>query len=370
MMGGKSSNRQLYMSAAVDGLNYQQCVQLAEMAERALLHALIAPESSRLEKPAPSSPVLEPFTLLAALSASTSTIGLIAEVHSAFYEPFHAARKLAALDYMSSGRAGCLTLPGQEAAAANFGRVSKEQLRPHGYEASAAVEFAEAMQQLWDSWDDDALIYDKQAGMQFDEAKVREVNYTGRYYSTRGPLNIARPPQGHPPIVVPIRTQDDKLAAARVADVMIIEPNSLEEAIELSLELRELLRQQGRQPEQGRILASLTPIAVTAGSISEVDLRLGTVGGGGKTARGRLCCAGTAEEIADWIQLWHHSGAVDGFHIQPPLQAALDSFGYFAEQVIPELQRRGMFRQTGSSSTSLREQLGLSRPINQFHVIR
>ncbi|WP_341279111.1 LLM class flavin-dependent oxidoreductase [Paenibacillus sp. FSL H8-0537] len=386
MMGGGSENRQLYMSVAIDGLDYLECVQLAEAAERACLHAILVPDSSMSPKPldatgligqrgsangdAASSAVLEPFTLLAALSASTSTIGLIAEIHTAFHEPFHAARKLAALDYMSGGRAGCLVLPGQENAAANFARTDQLQMRQPCYEAAAAAEFGEALRQLWDSWDDDALMYDKQAGLQFDEAKVREVHYAGRYYSTRGPLNIARPPQGYPPLVARIREQADKLAAASGADVIIIEPQSLEEAAELGCELRELLRQQGRQPEQCRILASVTPLVQSsANNHAECSLQMGGgfEGGAIEVQHSR---EGNVQQLAEWMRKWQLSGAVDGFHMELLPHAALDSFRYVEERLIPELQKRGIFRQAAIDGGTLRDQLALPRPINSFHAMR
>ncbi|KQN99007.1 LLM class flavin-dependent oxidoreductase [Paenibacillus sp. Leaf72] len=389
MMGGGSEKRQLYMTVAIDGLDYLDCVQLAEAAERACLHAILVPDSSMSPTPqeatglvgqrasangyAASSAVLEPFTLLAALSASTSTIGLIAEIHTAFHEPFHAARKLAALDYMSSGRAGCLVLPGQENAAANFARTDKQQMRLPCYEAAAAAEFGEALRQLWDSWDDDALMYDKQAGLQFDEAKVREVHYTGRYYSTRGPLNIARPPQGYPPLVARIREQADKqpdmLAAASGADVIIIEPQSLEEAAKLACELRELMRQQGRQPEQCRILASVMPVVHSSANRAECSLQMGG-GCEGRATEDEFSREGNAQQLADWMRKWQLSGAVDGFHMELPPHAALDSFRYVEERIIPELQRRGVFRQAAIDGGTLRDQLALPRPINSFHAVR
>lgn len=359
----------LCLTISLDSSDYRQCEQLAHEAEIALFHAIVVSEKSglKLENRDRSSAVaLEPFSLLAALSASTMSIGLIAEVHAAYNEPYHIARKLASLDYISGGRAGCHIVAGPEDAARNFDRADKRGIYPRSYEAAAVTEFVEALKQLWDSWDDEALVYDKRAGTQINPGKVREIDYIGRHYAVKGPLNIARPPQGHPPVIYTLSDENSRFYAAKEADMVISSLRSLEEAALLYADMRVRMERNGRAKGECLIMAELSPlVADTAREARELERTLQEESSA--KAANRSALAGTAMEIADWIETRFRCGAADGFHIMQP--ACQDHFARFTRHVIPELQNRGLFRACNKEAI-LRANLGLARPENVFSTLR
>ncbi|MBD2870557.1 LLM class flavin-dependent oxidoreductase [Paenibacillus arenilitoris] len=367
-MSAGGADRKLILTAALDGPDYARCVRQAQIAEQAGFHAVVAPESSdfRLGGNGEPEAALEPFSLLAALSAGTASIGLIAEVHAAYNEPYHIARKLGALDYMSRGRAGCHIAPGPAAAAGNFGRTGEGGPGPRLLEAeAAATEFAEALRLLWDSWEDDALVYDKRAGVQMDEGKVREIDYAGRYYAVKGPLNIARPPQGQPPVLFAVTGARGRSAAAKEADAAVAPLLSTAEAALMRADMRARMVRNGRRAEDLRLLAELCPVvAETNEEARELEHRLRQAFG---AASERLIFAGTAAAVADRIEAWFRQEAIDGFHIAPLPRP--DLLPAFAAKVVPELRRRGLFRAGGETST-LRSGLGLARPNNVFATLK
>ncbi|AEI45474.1 LLM class flavin-dependent oxidoreductase [Paenibacillus mucilaginosus] len=364
----------------------------------------------------------EPLTLLSALSAVTEHIGLAATVSTTYNEPFHVARKFASLDHLSGGRAAwnVVTSSGENEAH-NFSRDS-HLLHEKRYER--AREFVDVVRALWDSWEDGALLIDKESGLFADKDKVHYVNHKGEAFSVKGPLNIARPPQGHPVVIQAGSSEAGKELAAETAEVIFTAWQTLEEAQKFYSNVKGRMLQYGRTPDELKIMPGVFPIIgrtraeaeakaeqlkelihPTAGvgllsALISYDLTPYPVDGplpelpdirdinGGKSrfqllkdladregltirglyqriagARGHREILGTPAEIADQLEEWFVNGAADGFNIMPPtLPGGLDDF---VELVIPELQRRGLFR-TEYEGATLRENLGLARPASRF----
>ncbi|MFD7611461.1 LLM class flavin-dependent oxidoreductase [Streptomyces sp. NPDC059828] len=360
----------------------------------------------------------EPLTLLSALAAVTEHVGLIATVSTTFNEPFHIARKFASLDHLSGGRAGWnIVTSGTVDEARNFGR---EEHLEHGLRYRRAREFVEVATKLWDSWDDDAILLDRERGVYADTAKVRAIDHHGEHFGVRGPLNVPRSPQGHPLLVQAGSSEDGKEFAARYAEAVFTAQQTLADGQAFYKDLKSRLARHGRSGEELRILPGICPVigsteaearaleveltelqvpeyglAQLSGMLG-VDLTglpldgplpelpeerdingnksrftlvaelarrdgltlrelIARLGGG----RGHRVFAGTAEQIADQLEEWFTQGAADGFNIMPPhLPGGLEDF---VDQVVPELQRRGLFR-TAYTGRTLREHYGLPRP--------
>src|SRR5947199_249996 len=265
----------------------------------------------------------EPFTLLSALAGATEHIGLIATGSTTFDEPYHVARRFASLDHISGGRAGWnIVTTSNPDAALNFGL---EDHIEHAERYKRAREFYDVVTGLWDSFADDAFVRDVEQGLYFDPAKMHVLNHKGKYLSVRGPLNIARPVQGWPLIVQAGASDDGRQLAA--------ETNA---------------SKSGRQ----RLVDVAARDKLTVRQLAQ---RVGGYGG--------LSFVGTPVTIADQMEEWLTSRGSDGFNIMFPfLPAGLDDF---VDKVVPELQKRGIFR-TEYEGRTLRENLGLPRPKNRF----
>jgi len=391
--------------------------QLAQTAERGLFDSLFISDnySGTWRR-------VEPFTLLSALAMATRNIGLIATVNTTYNEPFHVARQFASLDHISGGRAGWNIVTGAGGNDAyNFGRDRHPE---HAERYETAEEFVEVVKQLWDSWEDDALIYDKEAGKQIDDGKVHEIHFKGKFHAVRGPLNIPRPPQGYPVLVQAGSSESGKELAARTAEVIFTAQQSIEEAQAFYADVKARLPKYGRTPEQLQILPGLSPILAdteaeareieeqlfeltdSKAAINRLSERLGidfsgysldspvpvdgakgieTVNGmKGRHqllldliererptfkqlithlagARGHLTFTGTPMQLADVVERWFRGHAADGFNLMPPIfPSGLD---IFVDKVIPELQNRGLYR-TSYEAPTLRGNLGLARPAN------
>ena len=361
----------------------------------------------------------EPVTLFAALSVVTKHIGFIATASTTYEDPYILARKFASLDHLSHGRAGwnVVTSVG-DAMARNFGNA--QQASPaQRYER--ADEFVDTVQQLWDSWEDDAFVRNKDTGQFYDPAKVHAPRHQGKHFSVAGALNVARPPQGYPVIVQAGQSEPGKELAARTAEVVFTAQQSLEDAQAFYRDLKGRLAKYGRSRDALKIMPG---VAVYVGRTEEearakqqalndlilpkagldllskfVDLDLSQYPLDGPlpelpptqglisrqqmfadiarknqfsirqlyqwvaTGRGHWTIVGTPSQIADQLQSWFENEAADGFNVLPPvLPGSLDDF---VDLVIPELQRRGLFR-TAYEGTTLRENLGLERPANQY----
>ncbi|UCJ15501.1 LLM class flavin-dependent oxidoreductase [Pseudomonas sp. MM211] len=359
----------------------------------------------------------EPLTLLSALAAVTERIGLIATATTTYNEPYHIARKFASLDHLSKGRAGWnLVTSVVSDEAWNFGRETHVE---HADRYGRAEEFHDVVKGLWDSWDDDAFLRDKDSGVYFDPDKLHVLGHKGEHFSVRGPLNVSRPPQGHPVLVQAGASKDGRRLAARVAEAIFVAHHDVEAGKTFYREIKEQAAEFGRGPDEIKILPGITPfvgrtreeaqaqfdelqalvdpvvglrlLADTLGddidlSGYDLDGPLPDTPAGQRGSRRdnvialarrenltirqlylRLADAnpaiGTAEDIADIFEHWFQSRACDGFNVYFPVFPS--SLENFVELVIPELQRRGLFR-TEYSGTTLREHLGLKRPANRF----
>ena len=355
----------------------------------------------------------EPLTLMSALAAVTERIGLIATATTTYNEPYHIARKFASLDHLSHGRAAWnLVTSVVSDEAWNFGRQDHVD---HGDRYQRAEEFHDVVRGLWDSWDDDAFVRDKASGQYFDTDKLHVLNHQGEHFSVRGPLNVARSPQGHPVLVQAGASEPGKALAARVADVIFASGHDIVGAQAFYADIKARAARHGRDPDSVKILPGITPfiadtreqaqalfeefqalidpvlglrlLADTLGD--DIDLSGHDLDGplpdtpvGQRGSRrdkvlelartenlsirqlylrlaGGNPVIGTACDIADTFEHWFQARACDGFNVFfPYFPGAID---LFVDQVIPELQRRGLFR-TEYEGTTLRDSLGLTRP--------
>jgi FMN-dependent oxidoreductase (nitrilotriacetate monooxygenase family) len=410
------------------GVNFQHYVELAQSAERAKFDMIFFADSlgvrdapmEALSRSAQFIANMEPLTLLSALAPLTRRLGLVATASTSFNEPYHAARKFASIDHISGGRAGWnLVTTSQQEEARNFGR---DKHYGHSERYDRAREFAQVVTALWDSWDDDAFVRDKATGRFFDPEKIHALNHKGPHFSVQGPLNIPRSPQGHPVIVQAGGSEDMIAVAAEFAEVVFCTPLSIPTGQEFYNTLKTRAAGHGRRPEHILIMPGLSVIVAPTEAeandqyeylqslIHPVVAReiLSTVIGrfdlspypfdgpmpdippteGSQAmrhhvldmarrenlsirqtamrvagARGKNVIKGSPVQIADQIEDWFDNRACDGFNIMPPyLPGAFDDF---IALVIPELQNRGLFR-TEYEGTTLRENLGLPRPVSRY----
>jgi alkanesulfonate monooxygenase len=360
----------------------------------------------------------EPFTLLAALAAVTEHLGLIATASTTFDAPYHIARRFASLDHISGGRAGWnIVTTSNPNAALNFGL---EDHMEHGERYARAREFYDVVTGLWDSWADDAFLRDVESGTFFDPDKLHVLDHKGRYLSVRGPLNIARPIQGWPVIVQAGASDAGRQLAAETAEVVFAAGSNFAGAQRFYADVKGRAERAGRNPDHLKILpGALVVVADTVeearanrarldglvhfdSAIAALSIALGHDASGfdpdgplppipetnaSKSGRervielakrenlnvrqlaqrlggyGGLAFVGTPVSIADEMERWLVGRGSDGFNIMfPYLPQGLDAF---VERVVPELQRRGLFRREYPGST-LRDTLGLPRPANRF----
>ncbi len=402
---------------------------LAQIAERAAFDSVFLADSPALWNSAEHRPAgaLEPTVLLTALAAATSHIGLIATASTTYNAPYNLARRFASLDHVSGGRAGWnIVTTAERASAQNFGL---EDRPAHRERYERAAEFVDVSIRLWDSWEDGAELGDKAAGRYADVSRIHSVEYAGRYFQVRGPLNVPRSPQGRPLLVQAGSSPDGRGFAARYAEAVFTAQQTLADGQEFYADMKKRARRAGRDPDHVKILPGIVPVIgsteaearalsdkleeliipeyglaqlsrvleVPAGIldldrplpaevfgrprvegaqsrydlITELGRRenltvrqlIGRLGGG----RGHRTFTGTPEQVADTIVDWFERGAADGFNVMP---AALPSgLQAFAQEVIPILRRRGLFR-AGYTGRTLREHYGLPRPESQYAAAR
>ncbi|KAF2811969.1 alkanesulfonate monooxygenase [Mytilinidion resinicola] len=361
----------------------------------------------------------EPFTLLSALSQVTDKIGLAATASTTYDEPYHIARRFASLDHLSDGRAAWnIVTTGNPESAKNFGLDEHVE---HSERYKRAREFYDVVTGLWDSFADDAFIRDRESGVYFDPEKLHVLNHKGDELKVKGPLNIARPVQGWPVIVQAGQSEPGRQLAAETAEVVFCSPRDLDAAKALYADIKGRTKAAGRDPNHLKILpAALIVIGDTVedaknkrlkldtfvhydSAIASLSIALGSDATGfdpdkplpadipetnsSKTSRlgviqlaekdkltvrqlaqrlggySGLAFVGTPETVAEELEKWLAEDAADGFTVTFPfLPQGLDDV---AERLIPELQRRGIFRKD-YEGTTLREHLGLPRPKNQF----
>jgi FMN-dependent oxidoreductase (nitrilotriacetate monooxygenase family) len=360
----------------------------------------------------------EPFTLLSALAGATEHLGLVATASTTFDEPYHIARRFASLDHISGGRAGWnIVTTANPDAALNFGL--KEHV-DHDERYRRAREFYDVVTGLWDSFADDAFIRDVESGVYFDPDKLHVPNHKGPHLSVRGPLNIARPIQGWPVIVQAGSSEPGRQLAAETAEVVFSTPSGLAQGQSFYADVKGRMEKLGRARDHLKILPgafvvvgetlaearrkralldSLVHYESSIGSLSSMldhdvsgfdpdgplpELPESNASKSGRamivelaeqenlTVRqlaqrvggyGGLSFVGTPASISDEMEEWLVAEGSDGFNMMfPYLPEGLDDF---VDQVVPELQRRGLFRREYEGKT-LRENLGLPRPTNRF----
>ncbi|WP_428487785.1 LLM class flavin-dependent oxidoreductase [Rhodopila sp.] len=412
-------------------MNLDHAITLARTAERGKFDLLFLADGNavrQMDKPAlfaANSPsdrpaVFEPLTLLTAVSQHTSCIGLLATATTTYDEPYSLARRFASLDHLSKGRA-CwnIVTSSYPDDSLNYSRT-EHVAKDIRYER--AREFVTIAKGLWDSWAEDAFVQDKATGQFLDPTRVRVLNHVGKHFSVKGPLNVARMPQGYPVLFLAGQSEDGRELAAQHADCVFAVANTKPAGQAFYADVKGRLDRYARAANSLRILPGAAVyvgrtraeadelfeelqslIAPSLGvpylsKLVEMDLSgiplddplpdlsgetLG-IASFRKTiaemaARDRLTIRqtyervlpsmghvtfkGNASDIADQMEDWYNGKACDGFNVtMPVLPRCLNDF---VTLVIPELQRRGLFR-TEYHGHTLRERMGLPTPKNPY----
>ncbi|WP_278266007.1 LLM class flavin-dependent oxidoreductase [Nocardia sp. AG03] len=372
-----------------------------------------------------AAPGLEPITLLTAIASATTHLGLIATASTTYYEPYNLARLFSSLDHISGGRAGWnIVTTGTDLAAANFGL---DRHPDHAERYARAREFVDAVVALWDSWEDDAILLDREAGVYADPDRIHPIDFVGEHLRVRGPFNSARTPQGHPVLVQAGASNEGRAFAGKYAEAIFTAHQRLSDAQAFYADIKGKAAEYGRTADQVKILPGISPfiadteeaalrlerefneLTVPEYGLKQLESITGTslrslaldepvpvetfAGAGDVTdnarsrlqvvagivererptlrgllhrlagARGHRVFAGTPEQVADTIEEWFTQGAADGFNVMPPYYPG--GLEVFAETVVPILQERGLFR-TEYSGTTLRDHFGLTRPESRF----
>ena len=404
---------------------------LAQRAEAALFDSIFLADQLALGDDASQAARtwLEPVTVLAALSVSTRRIGLIATASTTYTEPFNLARQFGSLDHISNGRVGWnIVTSWLASAAANFGAAGQVS---HADRYARGEEFMAVVKALWDSWAEDAVVDDRSRGVYAKPERIRRIDHKGDCYQVAGPLNLPRCPQGRPVLVQAGSSDTGRRFAARHAEAVFTAHMEKATAQAFYADLKALVAVEGRVPEQVLILPGLSPmiasteaeanrLAREVNELSDPEVGRKRLSGrfGGHdfshlpldrplspadfpppaaveaarsrtevilnlvrreqptlrhllatlaSARGHFTFAGTPEQVADLIEDWFTNGAADGFNIMPPLLPAM--LDVFSAQVIPLLQKRGLFRSSYEGKT-LREHYGLPWPQSAFDEMK
>jgi FMN-dependent oxidoreductase (nitrilotriacetate monooxygenase family) len=407
-----------YEGATASNCSWPVLQSIARIAERGKFDLFFISDSLAMDPGDHPSFVsrFEPTTLIGALSAVTRHIGLGATVSTSFGEPYHVARAFASLDHLSGGRVAWNVVTSTNSAAAlNF---SRERHYEHDLRYEIATEFVDLVRGLWDCWDEDAVVADRATGTFLDASKVRPLNHKGRFFSVRGPLNMQRCPQGHPIIIQAGGSPPGQELSARSADLVFSVVNGDPTAAKSAYDgLKQRVVKHGRAPEDLAILPGVMPIIgeteaqakeqldrlqswlTSTNALTLVSQRLGHDISGypldgpvpefpqtdrgqafskalfdmarrekmtlrdlynvTAAARGHWVVYGTPQRIADIFESWFSGGMADGFVIMPAFFPG--AFDDFVDKVVPELQRRGLFRRE-YEGTTLRDHLGLAPP--------
>ena len=407
-----------YQGAAASNCSWPVLHSIARIAERGKFDLFFISDGLAMDPGDHPSFVsrFEPTTLIGALSAVTHHVGLGATVSTSFGEPYHVARAFASLDHLSGGRAAWNVVTSSNSVAAlNF---SREKHYEHDLRYEIASEFVDVVRGLWDCWDDDAVVADRATGKFLDAAKVHPLNHKGRFFSVKGPMNMQRCPQGHPIIIQAGGSPPGQELSARTADLVFSVVNGDPAAAKSAYDgLKQRVVKHGRAPEDMAILPGVMPIIgeteaqakeqldrlqswlTSTNALTLVSQRLGHDISGypldgpvpefpptergqafskalfemarrekmtlrdlynvTAAARGHWVIYGTPSRIADILESWFTGGMADGFVVMPAYFPG--AFDDFVDKVVPELQRRGLFRHEYAGPT-LRDHLGLARP--------
>ena len=399
------------------GFSIDAYIAVAQLAERGLFDMLFVADvfSTTRDGGRQDSFRFEPMTLLSALAMATKQIGLVATATTSFNEPYNVARKFSSLDHLSKGRAGWnIVTSSSTLEAFNFGSAKHRELADR---YRRAHEFVEVVRGLWDSWEDEALLIDKESGLFFDSGKLHQLNHEGAEFSVRGPLTLPRAPQGHPVLVQAGSSEDGKGLAAKYAEVIFTIQRELPAAQEFYADIKKRVASFGRDPAHALVMPGVMPVvgrtrqealdkyaqlqalihpdaglrglsrtlgtdltgADINGPLPDIDvsqLSQSRAVGMVETARrdnltvrqvyerllvskGHRQLIGSVTEVADSLQEWFEGSGADGFNVMPAMMP--NGLRDFVELVVPELQRRGLFRRAYEGST-LRDHLGLPRP--------
>ena len=414
------------------GVSFAEMVETAQLAERGKFDFLFLADSAAVSTSGSADSrgrmgkvvKFEPMTILSALAAVTKNLGFVATSTTTFNEPYTLARQFASLDQISGGRSGWnLVTSNNEGDALNY---SYQEHPAHSERYDRAIEFAEVVTGLWDSWDPDAFIRNKESGINFDAAKQHVLNHKGKHFQVKGPLNVACSPQGRPVLVQAGASGTGRDVAARLAEIVFTAQTTFEQGQEFYADVMARLPKFGRAREEVMVMPGFYPvvgatqseaqekydflqsliqkpvgIAVLEHTIGVKNLdklpldgpvpEMGDTNGplsrqrllleqarrdkltfwelclANAGPRGHVLSIGTPTQIADEMEHWFKDGAADGFNVMPAwLPGSLKDF---VDHVVPELQRRGLFR-TEYEATTLRDNLGLPRPISRFHKNR
>lgn len=400
---------------------------LAELAEKGLFDSMFLADVLAGPRASGQPPAnhMEPITLLSALAGVTRHIGLVATASTSYTEPFNLARQFASLDHISGGRvAWNVVTSWVNGAQANFGL---DRLPTHAERYAKAFEYMEVVKGLWDSWADDAIVDDPTSGLYLRPERVRAIEHKGEHFRVRGPLNVPPGPQRHPLLFQAGSSADGQQFAARHAEAVFTAQPDLATAQQFYASLKRHVVEAGRRPDSLVVMPGLSAVVASTDAearllLEELDEltsvqsgleHLSTRFGGydfshldldtplsvddfpdlGQVeaeksrvqqylnlisrdrpnlrqllrqlagARGHFTLVGSPERIADAMQLWFESAAADGFNLMPPtLPNLLETF---IDEVVPLLQRRGLFRRAYQQQT-LRERYGLARPASQY----
>jgi N-acetyl-S-(2-succino)cysteine monooxygenase len=397
---------------------------LAACAERGLFDALFIADGLYLDTPRMAREpmgLFEPITMLSAMAARTSHIGLIGSVSTTFSAPYNTARQLAALDLISGGRAGW-NIVTSSGGAENFGDTP---LPSHGERYRRAGEFVDAVVALWNSWADDAILVDREGGIYADPERIHPIGFTGEYFSIAGPLNLPRSPQGQPVLAQAGSSEDGRRFAASRAELVFTAQQTLEDSVAFTRDMKARAVAAGRDPEKLKVLPGVCPFigsteAEARAAVSDLgelmDVEMGRVQlqqqlGGvelseleldepipaevlpdagqvqGRQSRyvlfkrlateekltlrqlidmevastGHWLTVGTPEQVAARLADRFEAGGCDGYVVMPPYLP--EGLELFVDHVVPLLQTRGLYRREYNGST-LREHFGLDRPVN------
>ena len=362
----------------------------------------------------------EPLTLLAALSMVTTHIGLAATLSTTYSDPYTVARQFSSIDHLSDGRAGwnIVTSP-LEGSAANY---SKPEHPQHDLRYRMAGEFVEITKGLWDSWEDDAFIRDKESGVFIDPSKMHRLDHKGEFFSVQGPLNISRSKQGSPVLIQAGSSEAGRGFAAKIADAIFTGQATSSDAAGFYRDIKTRAEESGRDPGQVLILPGCSPVVGDTPEEAEAKYQeianlvviddalnylgryfndidfspydldepfpdLGDFGRNGwesttdrikqvakeesltlremalRSTTPRNEFIGTPTQVADSMQRWFENGAADGFMLVPSVLP--QGFNDFVEHVLPILKERGLFR-TEYEADTLRGNLGLPKPENRY----
>lgn len=424
-LGGHSAAWRAGESPSRSLIDYEYFCNIARISERGKLDGIFLADGPSLQGDIARQPAgrLEPTILLTAVALATRHIGVIPTISSTYNDPFNIARRIASLDLISNGRAAwnVVTNAG-DAAAQNFG-LGGAPLHVDRY--ARAAEFVDVVFKLWDSWEDDAIIDDRARAAFADPGKVHAIDHAGEHFQVRGPLNVPRSPQGRPVTVQAGSSEGGKALGSRFADVIFTTQTTLEDGVAFSREMKARAGRWGRNPAHLKIMPGISTVIGSTeaeaharcdeldayqgddGLASQVAQRLGIplseldidaelpwdrIGPAsehekgshgffeaqvslarreGLTVRqlsrrirsGHRLIVGSPEQVADTMTEWFLSGAADGFNIMPDMFPS--GCEIFVDEVVPLLQRRGVFR-TDYQGPTLRDHLGLPYPESRY----